>query len=199
MNLQRILVALAALCALVALGGCAATAPYVWVDQINVNADNGQGLVLRDGDNVNVRVFNHDNLSIQQRVRADGKISIPVVGEVQARGKQPLQLARELEEKLKAVVVAPSVSVTVDQAEKLTVGVVGEVKQAGVFPLDHGSTVLHALASAGGLSDFADGDKIFVVRKGMSQRVRFRFQDLRGADARSVGFLLQTGDVVVVE
>ena len=181
------------------LAACAGTGPYVWIDSINPVADGTQNLVLRDGDNVNIRVFNHDNLSIQQRVRADGKISIPVVGEVAARGKQPLQLARELEEKLKAVVVAPSVSVTVEQAAQISISVVGEVKQGGTFQVEHGSTVLHALASAGGLSDFADGDKVFVVRKGMQQRVRFRYQDLRAGDTRSIGFLLQTGDVVVVE
>lgn len=184
---------------IIGLVACGGTGPYVWIDSINPAADATQNLVLRDGDNVNVRVFNHDNLSTQQRVRADGKISIPVVGEVAARGKQPLQLARELEEKLKAVVVAPSVSVTVEQAAQIPISVVGEVKQGGTFQVEHGSTVLHALASAGGLSDFADGDKVFVVRKGMQQRVRFRYQDLRAGDPRSNAFLLQAGDIVVVE
>ena len=62
-----------------------------------------------------------------------------------------------------------------------------------------GSNVLHALAAAGGLSDYADSDKVFVVRKSLPQRVRFRYADLRSQDPKSIAFTLQAGDVVVVE
>ena len=76
---------------------------------------------------------------------------------------------------------------------------VGEVRNSGVFPIEPGSNVLHALAAAGGLTDYADGDKVFVVRKSLPQRVRFRFTDLRSQDPKSVQFTLQAGDVIVVE
>jgi polysaccharide export outer membrane protein len=183
---------------LAVLSACAGTGPYVWVDSLPAQAS-ANDVVISDGDNLNVRVFNQDPLSTQQRVRTDGKIAMPVIGEVVARGKRPAALAAEIQDRLKAVVVAPSVTVTMEQAGDLKVSVVGEVKQAGVFQLDRGANVLTALAAAGGLNDYADPDKVFVVRRSLPQRVRFRFSDLRSADPKSIQFTLQGGDVVVVE
>lgn len=184
----------------VALAGCAATGPYVWADSLPPSAvGSTEGVTIQDGDTVNVRVFNQEPLSTHEKVRSDGKISMPVIGEVVARGKRPAQLASEIQDRLKSVVVAPSVTVTLDGGAELKVSVVGEVKQGGVFQLDHGANVLHALAAAGGLSEYADSDKVFVVRRSLPQRVRFRYSDLRSADPKSVAFSLQAGDVVVVE
>lgn len=181
------------------LAACAQTGPFVWVDAVPPSAATSGDVTVADGDTVNVRVFNQEPLSTREKVRSDGKIALPVVGEIMARGKRPMQLAAEIQDKLKSVVVAPSVTVIVEQAVELKVSVVGEVKNSGVFQLEPGATVLHALAASGGLSDYADSDKIFVVRKSLPQRVRFRFADLRSADPKSVGFTLQAGDVVVVE
>ena len=184
---------------LVFLTACGATGPYVWVDSRPASATSSSDVVIQDGDSITVRVFNQEPLSTKERVRSDGKIAMPVIGEVVARGKKPAQLAAEIQDRLKAVVVAPSVSVLMEQAGEMKVSVVGEVKNGGVFPLEPGANVLHALAAAGGLSDYADSDKIFVIRKSLPQRVRFRYNDLRSADAKSVQFMLQNGDVVVVE
>lgn len=180
-------------------GGCATTGPFVWADTLPTPTDASGDVLIADGDTVNVRVFNQDPLSTRERVRQDGKISMPVIGEVMARGKRPSQLATEIQDRLKTVVVAPSVSVTLEEGTDLKVSVVGEVRNSGVFQLEHGANVLHALAASGGLNDYADSDKIFVIRKSLPERVRFRYSDLRSADKKSVGFLLQAGDVVVVE
>jgi polysaccharide export outer membrane protein len=172
------------------------------VDSLPAAATEGS-LVIQDGDLLNIRVYNQDPLSGVQRVRSDGKITIPVIGEVLARGKKHAQLASEIQDKLKGVLVAPSVTVSPETPAgaggELKVSVLGEVKQAGNVQLDRGANVLHALAAAGGLSEYADPDKVFVIRKSLPQRVRFRYQDLRSADPKSVGFQLQSGDVVVVE
>ena len=183
----------------VAAIGCGGTGPYIWVDSLPASAAAGNDVVIVDGDVLNVRVFNQDPLSTKERVRADGRISIPVVGEVVARGKRPAQLAAEIQERLKDIVKVPSVTVTFEQGAELKVSVVGEVRNSGVFPMEPGSNVLHALAAAGGLSDYADTDKVFVVRKSLPQRVRFRYTDLRSQDPKSIAFTLQAGDVVVVE
>lgn len=180
------------------LTGCGATGPSVSVDSLPAQGAAGD-VVLADGDVVQVRVFNQEPLSTRERIRNDGKIAMPVIGEVVARGKRPAQLAGEIQERLKTVVVAPSVTVTMDQPAEMKVSVVGEVRNSGVFQLEPGANVLHALAAAGGLSDYADKDGIFVVRRSLPQRVRFRYQDLRTADPKSVQFTLQGGDVVVVE
>lgn len=180
--------------------GCGSTGPFVWADSLPAQGGGSGGdVVVADGDIVQVRVFNQDPLSTREKVRQDGKISIPVIGEVVARGKKPAQLAAEIQERLKAVVVAPSVSVSIEQGTELKVSVVGEVRQSGTFQLEPGANVLHALAAAGGLNEYADTDKIFVVRRSLPQRVRFRYSDLRSADQKSIGFGLQAGDVVVVE
>lgn len=185
---------------LAACVGCSSTGPYVWADSLPASASGStEGVIIQDGDTVNIRVFNQEPLSTKEKVRPDGKISIPVIGEVTARGKRPAQLASEIQDRLKSVVVAPSVTVTLDAGAELKVSVLGEVKNAGVFQLDHGANVLHGLAAAGGLSEFADSDKVFVVRKSLPQRVRFRYQDLRSADPKSIAFQLQAGDVIVVE
>jgi polysaccharide export outer membrane protein len=183
----------------VAIVACGTTGPYVWVDSLPGTATSSSDVIIQDGDILNVRVFNQEPLSTRERVRSDGKIAMPVIGEVIARGKRPAQLASEIQDRLKSVVVAPSVSVIMEQTGEMKVSVVGEVKQSGVFAIEPGANVLHALAAAGGLSDYADHDKIFVVRKSLPQRVRFKYGDLRSADPKSVGFTLQNGDVVVVE
>lgn len=181
------------------IAACSSTGPFVWVDSLPGSAASRNDVVIQDGDMITVRVFNQEPLSTKERVRADGKIAMPVIGEVTARGKRPAQLAQEIQDRLKSVVVAPSVSVVMEETGDMKVSVLGEVKNAGVFPMEPGSNVLHALAAAGGLSDYADSDRIFVVRKGLPQRVRFRYSDLRSADPKSVQFTLQNGDIVVVE
>ncbi|MDB4934144.1 MAG: Polysaccharide export protein [Labilithrix sp.] len=203
MNLRRFAqnARLAALVAGIALSlvGCGGTGPYVWVDSLPSSSAGGGDVLIADCDTLNVRVFNQEPLSTKERVRSDGRISIPVIGEIVARGKRPAQLAAEIQDRLKDIVKVPSVIVTFEAGTELKVSVVGEVRNAGVFQVDPGSNVLHALAAAGGLTDYADTDKVFVVRKSLPQRVRFRYTDLRSADPKSIAFTLQGGDVVVVE
>lgn len=188
------------LVAALSLFGCSATGPYVWADSLPQSATgSSDAVIIRDGDVVNVRVMNHEEASTHEKVRPDGRISMPLIGEVTARGKRPAQLASEIQDRLKSAFVAPTVTVTLDAGAEVKVSVVGEVKNSGVFPIDHGATVLHALAAAGGLTEYADSDKIFVVRRSLPQRVRFRYSDLRAGDPKSIGFTLQAGDVIVVE
>lgn len=191
--------ALLVILAVLASPACGGTGPYVWVDSLPGTATSSNDVIIQEGDVLNVRVFNQDPLSTKERVRSDGRISIPVIGEVVARGKRPAQLASEIQDRLKDIVKVPSVIVTLEQAEGMKVSVVGEVRNSGIFQLEPGSNVLHALAAAGGLNDYADSDKVFVVRKSLPQRVRFRYHDLRSADPKSVQFTLQPGDIVVVE
>jgi polysaccharide export outer membrane protein len=181
------------------LAGCGGTTgPYIWVNEMP-QAVHGDEFVIRDVDTVSVRVYNQDAISTHERVRSDGKITVPMAGEITVRGRKPSEIAKELEVKLKSVVVAPVVTVSVDQSAQVLIPVIGEVKNAGTFTIDSGASVLVALADAGGLSDYASSDRIFVLRKGLDRRVRFRISDLRAGDPRAVGFGLMAGDMVVVE
>lgn len=181
------------------VSGCASTGPFVWAKELPPSSIGDQDFLIRDTDTVNVRVYQQDAVTTNQRVRPDGRIAVPYAGEFMARGKKPAILAKEIEEKLKGFIVTPIVTVSVEQSAQITVSVVGQVKNAGAFNMDVGSNILQALASAGGLSDYASEDRIFVLRRTLPQRVRFTFAELRNGDKSSIGFGLQGGDVVVVE
>jgi polysaccharide export outer membrane protein len=186
--------------ALVALIGCseAQTVPdYVWVDDYNKTPRVATSYLVAPGDLLSIRVQGQEGMSGRSRVRDDGKISLPFLNDVQAIDLTPLQLAERIQGRLKEFVVAPVVIVSVEESRPLEASVVGNVKKAGTFPLDARSGVLQALAAAGGLGEFADQDRIFVLRQGA--RIRFTYQALTRADRRSVIFRLHAGDVVVVE
>ena len=172
---------------------------YVWVQDY---ADDGQGgaYTIAPGDVLQIRVFNQEAVSARTRVRRDGKISVPLLNDVDAVGFAPSVLAAQLQTRLKDFIKLPAVTVSVEEPAQVKVSVVGEVVRPGVFPLDARAGVLEALALSGGLTEFAHKDRLFVVRPGPHPaRVRFTWDALARADPAAVGFSLRTGDVVVVE
>jgi polysaccharide export outer membrane protein len=196
------------------LASCAGTGSYVWVSQLPPDLaarGNEQSYVIRDGDLVTVRVFNQDALSMRAKVRSDGRIAMPVLGDIEFRGRRPATLKGELEVRLKDYVNAPSVTVTVEEFQPITVSALGELSKPGSFALDPRATVAQVIASAGGLTDFANKDRIFVVRPPRAAgagaragsvsplRVRFTYEDISRGDAATLAFALQDGDLLVVE
>jgi polysaccharide export outer membrane protein len=156
--------------------------------------------LINSGDTVNIRVFEQDAMSSRVKVRADGKVALPIIGDTEVRGKRPSDLARELESKLKEYMVTPRVTVNIDEFQAIAVSVLGEVVHPGSYPLDANAGVLQALASAGGMTEFASRDRIFVLRRRPTlKRVRFTFDMLSQNEPHAAAFVLQTGDVVVVE
>jgi polysaccharide export outer membrane protein len=125
---------------------------------------------------------------------------MPAIGDVDVRGKRPSALKAELEARLKDYVNTPSVTVTVEEFQPINVSVLGEVSKQGTFAMDPRASVAQVLAAAGGLTDYASRDSIFVVRPGPHPlRVRFSFEDVSRGDPRSSSFPLEQGDLVVVE
>jgi polysaccharide export outer membrane protein len=186
------------------LTACGPGGAWVWVQDLpkQPSTRDVDGYRLAIGDTVSVRVFGQENLSTKSRVRPDGKMAIPIVGDVQFRGRKPSEISAELEAEMKAYVVTPHVTVTVEESQAFTVTVIGEVVRPATVTVDPSAGVLQALAAAGGLSEFADRDRIFVLRKldgRPTLRVRFTFDELKQADPASVGFTLSPGDVVVVD
>lgn len=175
-------------------------APYVSVQELPQDSLAPKLGVIAPGDLIEMRVFGQDSLSTRSVVQQDGQVNLPLVGAVKAAGETPASLAAQTAERLKPYVNSPEVTVTI-QESSVSVAVVGEIKAAGVVQLDPPATVLHALAKAGGMTDFADSDGIFVLRKfgGAVRRIRFNYNALVAADPASINFLLRTGDVVVVE
>jgi polysaccharide export outer membrane protein len=187
---------------------CGHPHPYLWVDAVprNMNATETTYLIA-PGDVIGVRVFNQEASSVERaRVREDGRIAIPFLNDVEVAGMEPVDLARRLEVRLKEFVVAPVVTVIVHERRPLRVSVLGRVTRPGVYDLDRGAGVLHALAAAGGLTPFAHDDGVFVLRSGYwadgdpaPARIRFRYGDLAAGKAPASAFALLAGDVVVVE
>lgn len=183
-----------------AAAGCANLGPYVWVDELQDNPAAQAGeYTLAPGDAVFVRVFNQESVSGHTRVRSDGRITVPFVNDVPAAGRTPLQLAKTLETMLRGYINQPVVTVLLEEAAQTRFSVLGEVARPGVYQVERGQGILRALAAAGGLTEFAHKDRIFVMRNGPQQRIRFSFDSLSVPNSPASKFRLQDQDVVVVQ
>lgn len=154
------------------------------------------------GDSLHVFVFENDQLSVTVPVRPDGKISTPLVEDMVAVGKTPSQLARDIETALSKYVKQPKVNVVVVTALSVysEVKVIGQVKEPQALPYHEGMTVLDALLSAKGLSQFAAGNRARVMRKvnGKEQEIKVRLDALVNSGDLTQNIPLQPGDVLVV-
>jgi polysaccharide export outer membrane protein len=184
----------AALCAVGCAGG-----KYVWVTDLPPDDATGADYLIEAGDTLSVRVLNQEPMSTRARVRSDGKISVPLVGDVSVRGKAPAAVAMDLEARFKSFVVTPAVTVTVDEFQQPSVAVVGEVARPGVYNIEPAVGVLRALALAGGLTDYASHDSIYVLRHVGPRRVRLKYRALIDNEPRAASLRLRSGDTVVVE
>jgi polysaccharide biosynthesis/export protein len=186
-----------------ALFGACATGggPSIPVNQYQEPPDPPQsGYVIQPGDVLQVRVFNQPDMSARVRVRDDGKVSVPFLNDVTAVGLTPNALASQLQTRLKEYINAPVVTISLEEARPFSVSVIGEVNKAGVYALPPGAGVLQALAAAGGLTQYASKDRIFVVRETPTRaRIRFEFDQLTQAQGKAASFHLRLGDIVVVE
>ncbi len=192
------LAAAVALCSL----SCKGPGQFVWVDSYADSVTSAESPYhIQPGDLIQVRVFNQDQMTTRARVRADGKVSLPLVSDVPAAGLTPMELASDLERRLKEFLNTPLVTVSVEEARPAVVYVAGEVARPAPYPIESCSGVLQAIVSAGGLTVNARSDRIFVLRKGnpSAVRIRFTYDALARLTGRASEFRLQPGDVVVVE
>lgn len=193
---------LSAVVALVLLAACATGGgPSIPVNAYQEPPERPQsGYVIQSGDILQVRVFNQPDMSTRVRVRDDGKVSIPFLNDVTAVGLTPNALAQQLQTRLKEFINAPVVTISLEEARPFSISVIGEVNKGGVYTLPPGAGVLQALAAAGGLTQYASKDKIFVVRDTPTRaRIRFEFEQLTQAEGKAATFRLRLGDIVVVE
>lgn len=183
--------------AIVPLAGCS-SGHYVWYSELPVH-QGADEYVIAPGDLLSVRVFNQESMSTHARVRSDGKIAVPFLGDVEVRGKPPAHVAKELEERFKQYVVSPAVTITVEETLPTSVSVLGEVAKPGVYTIEASSGVLQALAVAGGFTDYASRGSIYVVRRAPAQRIRFTYASLVEGEGAAAMFRLRAGDVLLVE
>jgi polysaccharide export outer membrane protein len=179
--------------------GCAPTGPYVWARDLPRDEIGSTSYVIVPGDVLSVRVYNQDALAAKSKVRSDGKISMPFLGDVDVHGKAPVAVAKEIEAGLKSFINAPNVTVTVEEFQPTSISILGEVAHPGTITIDRDAGVLQALAIAGGLTDNASRDSIYVLRESpVPRRIRFTYESLT-RNPPTGPFRLRSGDVVVVE
>jgi polysaccharide biosynthesis/export protein len=159
----------------------------------------GPGYVIGAEDVLHIAVWKEADLTATLPVRSDGKISLPLLNDVQAAGLTPMQLADSLTEKLKKYVSSPRVTVVVTQINSKRIYMVGEVAHTGPISMLPNMTVLQALASAG-LTQFANTKKIYVLRteNGQQQKLPVNYRKLVKGEEMERNYLLRPGDTIVV-
>jgi polysaccharide export outer membrane protein len=149
---------------------------------------------------LDVNVWKEPDVSRTVPVRPDGKISLPLLNDVQAAGLTPAQLAAQVTDSLKKYVTNPQVTVIVTVINSQRVYILGEVTRPGAFPLIPGMSVLQALSSAGGFTQFAKVKSIFVRRfeNGKEEKFPFNYREVIGGKKPEQDILLKAGDTIVV-
>jgi polysaccharide biosynthesis/export protein len=131
--------------------------------------------VIGDGDMLAISVWKEENLSKSIPVRSDGKISLPLVGEIQASGRTPLQLEGDISDRLKNYITAPEVTVIVQEIHSRSFNILGQVAKPGSYPLTLTTTVMDAIAIAGGFKDFAKQKSVYVLRQNPNGGAEYHF------------------------
>jgi polysaccharide biosynthesis/export protein len=159
----------------------------------------GPEYVIGPEDVLHIAVWKEADLTATLPVRPDGKISLPLLDDVQASGLTPKQLSQSLAEKLKKYVADPHVTVVVTQINSKRIYLVGEVLRAGAMPMLPNMTVLQALSSAG-LNQFAKTKGIYVLRteNGKQQKLPVNYRKLVKGEQIEQNYVLQPGDTIVV-
>lgn len=163
-------------------------------------ATNDPSYTIGAQDVLSISVWKDPELTQTVPVRPDGKISMPLLNDVQAAGLTPNELRDHITEALKKFVTDPVVTVIVTQINSQRVYITGEVTHPGAFPLLPGMTMLQALSSAGGFTNFADTKKIYMFRMVNGKRVDFPFnyKDVVRGKKVDENVVLQAGDTIVV-
>jgi polysaccharide export outer membrane protein len=192
---------------------CPLLSTWLWAQTASANsAPAGQGsnvtkphddsFVIGNDDILTINVWKEPDVS--QRaipVRSDGKISLPLVGEVQATGRTPLSLEQDISARLKSYIADAEVTVMVQQINSQKYNILGQVARPGSYSLATAATVLDAIAVAGGFRDFAKQKSIYILRQnpdGTQSRIPFNYKSVvKGQDA-SQNIKLQPRDTIVV-
>lgn len=157
--------------------------------------------VIGNDDVLAINVWKEPDISRAVPVRSDGKISLPLVGEVQAAGQTPLKLEQDIASKLKNYIGEPEVTVIVQQINSQKFNILGLVNRPGSYVLANSATVLDAIALAGGFRDFAKQKAIYVLRQnadGTQTRIPFNYKEVAKGQNPAQNIKLQPHDTIVV-
>ncbi|MEY2934879.1 MAG: hypothetical protein RL033_5628 [Pseudomonadota bacterium] len=187
-------------CCALFLWSCAPPQPFVWASRLPPTDEKNAPLRLGPGDEIYVLVADQQALSGPFIIGPEGSYVQPVVGSISLLGLTTKEATQQLTARLSGILVRPQVSVTVTKRRPLRISVLGQVTKPGRFEVPYDEGLLSAIALAGGLTEFADDESIYVVRREPHLlRIRFRMRDLAGPEGVSARFRLNDSDVVFVE
>jgi polysaccharide biosynthesis/export protein len=151
-------------------------------------------------DVLRIDVWKEDQLTRTVPVRPDGQVTLPLLDDVQAAGLTPMELSVAISDRLKKFVNNPQVTVTVTEINSRRIYVTGEVARSGAFPMLPNMTILQAISSSGGFTQFARTKKIYVLRaeNGKSTKLPFNYNDVVKGKEPQESIVLRPGDVIVV-
>lgn len=178
------------------------TAPAAQNVEAAASKAHDDSFVIGNDDVLAINVWKEPDVSRPSvPVRSDGKISLPLVGEVQASGRTPLKLEQEIAAKLKSYIAEPEVTVMVQQINSQKYNILGMVNRPGSYPINNSATVLDAIALAGGFKDFAKQKAIYVLRQnpdGTQARLAFNYKEVVKGKNPDQNIKLQPRDTIVV-
>jgi polysaccharide export outer membrane protein len=157
--------------------------------------------IIGSDDMLSINVWKEPEMSKAVPVRPDGMISLPLLGEIKARGLTPVQLEDQISDLLRKIMSDPQVTVIVTQVNSLSYNIVGQVARPGYFSLTRPMTVLDAIALCGGFRDFAKQKKIYVLRKGPDgneHRLKFNYKEVIKGKNMAQNIELRPHDTLVV-
>ena len=180
---------------------------YADEDKTAALAQKGQGAVSADSDQyvigpedvLLIYVWKEESITKTVPVRIDGKISLPLIDDIQAAGLTPLELKKALMEKLKGFVDNPTVTVTVMEANSYKVYVSGEVKSPGVLRFRDEMTLIRLIIAVGGFTEWANQKKILIItkEKGVVKRITVNYKKIIEGDEPDV--IINRGDTVIIK
>ncbi len=152
--------------------------------------------VLGSEDIIHIRVWREPDLTEAAAIRPDGKITMPLIGDVQAGGLTPVQLAAQITEKLSQFINRPEVMVSVQTVRSKRYYVTGEVNRPGAYPLAVPTTVLEALTLSGGFREFANQKNITILRG--TKKFKFNYKEVIQGKNMGQNIPLENGDYIIV-
>ncbi len=157
--------------------------------------------VIGNDDHLSINVWKEPDLTKNIPVRSDGKISLPLVGEMQASGRTPLQLEMDISNRLRNYITAPEVTVIVEQINSKKYNILGYVGRPGAYSLTLSTTVMDAIALAGGFKDFAKSKGVYILRQnpdGTQARLNFNYKEFIKGKNLSQNVKVEPGDMIIV-
>jgi polysaccharide export outer membrane protein len=157
--------------------------------------------IIGGDDVLSINVWKEPDLTRSITVRSDGKISLPLIGDVQAAGRTPAQLEQDIAVNLRSYITDPQVTVIVQEIRSQKFNIFGQVNKPGSYPLTADTTIVDALALAGGFRDFAKKKSVYILRQnpqGEESRIFFNYQEFIKGKNVSQNIKIKPHDTIVV-